>query len=176
MNRKELELRMESLKKQQELTSEAMKDTQKQLDDLDAEVNFKETKKAIKKFLQFKGKIIVWQVADWKSYMFKCKDIVPRKSKYKTPELEFFADGDIYRYEGTANKENLEVLEGTESILIGVESKTLNQFQEMKKWNFWEKRPVIKLINAAKGVEALMKESGLDMDIEYDDKPAIKTK
>lgn len=46
----------------------------------------------------------------------------------------------------------------------------------MKKWNFWEKRPVIKLINAAKGVEALMKESGLDMDIEYDDKPAIKTK
>lgn len=171
MNRKELEFRIESLKKQQELTSKAIEDTQKQLDDLDAEVNFKETKKAIKKFLQFKGKIIVWQVADWKSYMFKCKDIVPRKSKYKTPELEFFADGDIYRYEGTANKENLEVLEGTKSILIGVESKTLNQFQEMKDWNFWERRPILKLIKAAEGVKALIEECGMDTTIDYDDKP-----
>lgn len=174
MNRKELELRLETFREQQRLTSKAMKDTQEQLDKLDAEENFKETKKAIKKFLQFKGKIIVWQVADWKSYMFKCKDIVPRKSKYKIPELEFFADGDIYRYEGTANKENLEVLEGTESILIRVESKTLNQFKEMKNWNFWEKRPVIKLINAAKGVEALIKECGMDTTIDYDDKPVKK--
>lgn len=176
MNKKELELRIETLKEQQRLTSKAIEDTQKQIDNITAEENFKETKKAIKKFLRFKGKIIVWQVADWKSYMFKCKDIVPRKSKYKTPELEFFADGDIYRYDGTANKENLEVLEGTESILIGVESKTLNQFQEMKNWNFWEKRPVIKLIIAAKGVEALIKESGMDTTIDYDDKPVKQTK
>lgn len=175
MNRTELNLRMESLKKQQEITSKAIADVQKQIDDLNAEENFKTTKEVIKKFLKFKGKIIVWQVADWKSYIFKCKDIIPNKSKYKTPELTFIADGNIYRYEGTANKENLEILEGTEFILIGVESKTLNQFQEMKDWNFWEKRPVIKLINAAKGVESLIKESGLDTNIEYNNVP-VKTK
>lgn len=175
MNRKELELRLETFREQQRLTSKAIEDTQEQLDKLDAEENFKNTQKVLEKFLKFKGKIIVFQVADWKSYMFKCKDIVPTKSKYKTPILEFFADGDIYRYEGTANKENLEVLEWTKSILIGVESKTLTQFQEMKNWNFWEKRPVIKLINAAKGIEALIKESGLDTNIEYDNRP-VKTK
>lgn len=41
----------------------------------------------------------------------------------------------------------------------------------MKDWNFWEKRPTLKLIKAAQGINDLIVESGMDTTIDYDDKP-----
>lgn len=175
MNRTELELRMKSLKKQQELTSEAMKDTQEQLDNLDAEENFKDTQKVLEKFLKFKGKIIVFQSGIWLSFMFKCKDIIPRKSKYTTPHLDFIAEGNIYKYDGTGGKECLKVCEG-DTFSVGVTSDTYEKIQEMKDWNFWERRPTLKLIKAAQGINDLIVESGMDTTIDYDDKPVKQTK
>ena len=174
MNRTELELRMESLKKQRELTSKAMEDTQKQLDALDAEENFKDTQKVLEKFLKFKGKIIVVQSGTWLSFIFKCKDIIPRKSKYVTPHLDFIAEGNIYEYDGTNGKEYLKVCE-RDTFSVGVTSDTYEKFQEMKDWNFWERRPTLKLIKAAEGIKALIEECGMDTTIDYDDKP-VKTK
>jgi len=43
--------------------------------------------------------------------------------------------------------------------------------KECEDIDFWEKRPVIKLINVAKGVEVSIKESGMDTTIDYDSKP-----
>lgn len=174
MNRKELELRLETFREQQRLTSKAMKDTQEQLDDLDAEENFKETQKVLEKFLKFKGKIIVFQSGTWLSFMFKCKDIIPRKSKYITPHLDFIAEGNIYKYDGTGGKECLKVCEGN-TFSVGVTSDTYKKFQEMKDWNFWERRPTLKLIKAAEGIKALIEECGMDTTIDYNDKP-VKTK
>lgn len=174
MNRTELELRLSNLEKQRELTAKAIDDTLKQIDDLDAEENFKKTQKVLKKFLKFKGKIVVCQYATWGCYIFKCKDIVPQKSKYRTPELNFIAEGNIYRYEGTNAREYFETLKSN-VFSVGVTSDTYEKFREIKDWNFWEKRPVLKLIKAVQGVNELIIESGIDTNIEYDDKPAIKS-
>lgn len=173
MNRTELELRMESLKKQQKLTSKAIEDTQKQLDDLDIEENLKETQEILKKFLKFKGKIIIYQCATWGTYILKVKDIVPQKSKYRC-RLSFVAEGNLYRYDGTAGKENLEICDSN-TLLVSIEHDTLEKFSLMKNWNFWNRRPVLKIIKAAEEIKALIEECGMDTTIDYDDKP-IKTK
>lgn len=173
MNRTELNLRMESLKKQQKLTSKAIEDTQKQLDDLDAEENFKDTQKVLEKFLKFKGKIIVYQFSTWGTYILKCKDIAPQKSIYKR-RLGFIAEGNIYRYDGNDGKENLEICDSN-TLLVSIEHDTLEKFRLMKNWNFWNRRPVLKLIKAVEGIKALIEECGIDTTIDYDDKP-VKTK
>lgn len=172
MNRTELELRMKSLKKQQELTSKAMEDTQKRLDDLDAEENFKDTQKVLEKFLKFKGKIIVYQFSTWGTYILKCKDIVPQKSKYRH-RLGFIAEGNLYRYDGNDGKENLETCDSN-TLLVSIEHDTLEKFRLMKNWNFWNRRPVLKLIKAAEEIKSLIEECGMDTTIDYDDKP-VKT-
>lgn len=170
MNKNELILRLRTLKNQKELTDRAIADTQKQLDDLDAEENFKDTQKTLEKFLKFKGKIIVVQSGTWLSYMFKCKDIIPRKSKYITPHLDFIAEGNIYEYDGTGGKECLKTYKNN-IFSVGVTSDTYEKIQEMKDWNFWERRPTLKLIKAAEGIKALIEECGMDTTIDYDDKP-----
>ena len=102
-----------------------------------------------------------------------CKDIIPRKSKYITPHLDFIAEGNIYRYDGTNGREYLKVCESN-IFSVGVTSDTYERFQEMKDWNFWEKRPTLKLIKAAEGIKALIEECGMDTTIDYDDKPVKK--
>lgn len=169
MNRKELEFRMESLKKQQELTSKAIEDTQKQLDNLDAEENLKEAQKILEKFLKFKGKIIVYQFATWGAYIFKCKDVVPQKSIYRR-RLGFIAEGNIYKYDSTNGNETLETCDNDE-LLVSVNNDTLEKFSLMKNWNFWNRRPVLLIIKAAKGIKALIEECGMDTNINYNDKP-----
>lgn len=168
MNKNELNLRLKTLKNQQELTNKAIEDTQKQIDKLTAEENFKDTQKVLKQFLKFKGKIVVFQAGTWLSYIFKCKDIIPRKSKYVIPHLDFIAEDYIYVYDGTNGKETLKVWNNTLS--VGVTSDTYEKFQEMKNWNFWERRPTLKLIKAAEGIKALIEECGMDTTIEYEDK------
>lgn len=54
MNRKELESRLDIFKEQQILASKAVKDTQKQLDELDNE-ELKDTQKVLEKFLKLKN-------------------------------------------------------------------------------------------------------------------------
>lgn len=172
MNKNELILRLRTLQNQRKLTDKAIEDTQKQIDELTAEENFKDTQKTLEKFLKFKGKIIVFQSEVWVSYIFKCKDIIPRKSKYVIPHLDFIAEDYIYLYDGTNGKETLKVWNNTLS--VGVTSDIYEKFQEMKNWNFWKRRPTLKLIKAAEGIKALIEECGMDTTIDYDDKPIKK--
>jgi hypothetical protein len=101
--------------------------------------------------------------------IFKCKDIVPQKSIYKC-KLGFIAEGNIYRYDGNDGKENLETCDSN-TLSLSIEHDTLEKFRLMKNWNFWNRRPVLKLIKAAKEIKALIEESGMDTTINYDDKP-----
>lgn len=76
------------------------------------------------------------------------------------------------------NRKELEKLKDTHletcnsnTLLLSIEHDTLEKFRLMKNWNFWNKRPVLKLIKAAEEIKALIEECGMDTNINYNDKP-----
>ena len=161
----ELKLRLDSLRKQSQLTLETINDLLKRMDETDGEEDLKKSQKVLKHFLKFKGKIVIYQYDNWGTYIFKCKDIIPKKSKFNIPYLDFTAFGHIYKYDGINGRDSFQIYEGN-VLSVGITSDIYERFQETKDWNYFDKMPVLKLIRIAQGVNNLLVESGINTNIE----------
>lgn len=163
MNKKEIESRLKTLYTQKKLTESTIKEYEKQLNDIEAEENEKVSAEYAKKYEKYVGKIVAISCGTWDKYIFKVKEVKPVKRTYKTREINFIPDGNIYHYEGT-DGENLSI---TDKLIIDMES-NYHSICELKKLGFYDRRPILLLLLAAQGVDALFTEAKVNRELNED--------
>ena len=94
-------------------------------------------------------------------YVLKCKDIRPIRNAVCYRDLQIVPEGKIYHYNGTCGHENLSVVEEL-VIDFGLGNR---EICELKDLNYWDKRPILMLIQSAKEIDNLFTESGVDRTI-----------
>ena len=161
MNKKEIKSRLETLYAQKKLTDSTIKDYEKQLNDIEAEENEKISAEYAKKYQKYVGKIVVISSGTWSKYILKVKEVKPVKRTYKTRDVQFIPDGNIYNYEGDYGKENLSI---ADKLIIDMES-SYHSICELKKLGFYDRRPILLLLLAAQGIDALFTEAEVNREL-----------
>lgn len=165
MNKKEIESRLETLYTQKRLTNSAIEEYKKQLSDIKAEENMKISTKYVKKYEQYKGKIIVITPCLWRNYIFKCKDVQPVKSATVISKVKFISDGNVYSYDGTYGKKLFEVFEP--NLIVNLDD-GYHSICELKDLGYYDRRPILKLLLAAQGIDTLFTEAGVNRELNED--------
>lgn len=161
MNKKEIESRLQTLYTQKKLIDSTIKDYEKQLNDIEAQENEKVSAKYAEKYKKYEGIIVAISSGTWDKYIFKVKEVKPVKSTYKTRDIQFIPDGDIYHYEGDYGKENLSI---TDKLVIDMEYGH-NRICEIQKLGYYDIRPILLLLLAAQGIDALFTEAGVNREL-----------
>lgn len=164
MNKKEIKARLETLYTQRKLTESTIKEYEKQLNDIEAEENEKVSAEYAKKYEKYIGKIVAISSGTWDKYIFKVKEVKPVKRTYKTRDVHFIPDGNIYHYEGNYGKENLSI---TDKLIIDMES-SYHSICVLNKLGFYDRRPILLLLLAAQGIDALFTEAGVNRELNED--------
>lgn len=114
-----------------------------------------------KNYEKYVGKYVAIKNSCWSVYVLKCKDIRPIRDAVCYRDLQIVPEGKIYYYNGTNNHENLSVIEEL-VIDFGLSNR---EICELKDLNYWDKRPILMLLQSAKEIDSLFTEAGVDRTI-----------
>lgn len=116
-----------------------------------------------KNYEKYRGKYIA--VKDgygyWSVYVLKCKDIIPIRGAICYRDLQIVPDGKVYYYNGSNDHENLSVVE---KLVVDFGLNSI-EICELKDLNYWDKRPILMLLQSAKEIDNLFTEAGVDKTI-----------
>ena len=114
-----------------------------------------------KNYEKYRGKYVAIKNACWSVYVLKCKDIRPIRGAVCYRDLQIVPEGKIYHYNGSNNHENLEVV----AELVVDFALSNREICELKDLNYWDKRPILMLLQSAKEIDNLFTEAGVDKTI-----------
>ena len=110
---------------------------------------------------KYRGKYITIKNACWSVFVLKCKDIRPIRGAVCYRDLQIVPEGKIYHYTGTNGHENLSVVKE----LVVDFALSNSEICELKDLNYWDKRPILMLLQSAKEIDNLFTEAGVDKTI-----------
>ena len=114
-----------------------------------------------KNFEKYVGKYVAIKNSCWSVFVLKCKDIRPIRGAVCYRDLQIVPEGKIYHYTGTNAHENLSVVEE----LVVDFALSNREICELKDLNYWDKRPILMLLQSAKEIDNLFTEAGVDKTI-----------
>ena len=143
-----------------DLLNEEEKDKKKTFEEK-IEERYQKSIEFAKNYEKYRGKYIAVKNNCWSVYVLKCKDIVPIRGAVCYRDLLIVPEGKIYYYNGTCGHENLSVVEEL-VIDFGLSNR---EICELKDLNYWDKRPILMLLQSAKEIDSLFTEAGVDRTI-----------
>ena len=114
-----------------------------------------------KNYEKYRGKYIAIKNACWSVFVLKCKDIRPIRGAVCYRDLQIVPEGKIYHYNGTNDHENLKIVEEI-VVDFGLSNR---EICELKDLNYWDKRPILMLLQSAKEIDNLFTEADVDKTI-----------